>query len=1097
LEHQKEGSGANSGGSSSENTERLASPGPACPPARDWALYEAGLQSEARTRELLEHVSACSACGALLADMTGDASIQGSIEGESLALKSATASWKRDMVRRLAAESAVDRRRQGPAPWGPRWWAVAAAAAVVVILAGTSSTSVLWLLDRSDRTFEFRAAGSSYRPIAEYRGSTRTEGVSFLAAKLLIAVRARLAPDSAVWLHAQARANLLQPSGSNNLDSAIDELAGARSSTPNDVEILNDLAIALLLRANSDKSSIQVRTEDVSRAIETLSDALKRRQSPELYFNLALAYEQQRAYREALDTWNRYLQIETTGGWADEARRHVQTLRAMLQARRDLRTRRAEDAITALAGQGFRSSADLDASNVANDLAERHGDPWLRDFFDAEHRTPNPRAIENLQASIRAFTAGDASSGETHARQAAAEFSRGGNVAGVELALFEQAYTLQRLSDAKACADLASLALPAAVTGHYRWVEVQLRLTLGICLTMLQHFDTGYEQIMTGQRVAKSAGYSSAELRGLGMASSTLREVGSYREALAFDSQGLQRYWSGEGNRNHAYQFYFGLATSLAGLGYPHAATSPMAEAVQLAAEQSDRSTEAMARARYGTLLMEIARAPEAEQEIARSEQLFDGLPDSPARTLYHSYARLSEARLDAQSNQAERGLQSVTEMEKILSSLQNESIEIDLWHVKSELLTRMGRLADSEDSLRKLLAIGTAATNAAPSASDRSSLARNVSEAVGVLAERYISQGDTREAWRVWTEYNSCFQTVDLASPNSVRLVYATLPSGPVVMVAKAGKVNVVRLPAQTELTMRAAAFRRVLSDPQEPISRVRDLARRARQDLTDPIQGLIVDARTLYIAAEGSFSSVQFGALLSDDGRWFADRYQIIYSPPLGGAPPARRKDITLELPLLAASYGRAAEVLGNSLPALTDLSEELDEATGAFPHNKRIEAEEASPKSLLGALKTSGVFHFSGHTVSVAGDVALVLARDGTENSSERLLWASRIPRDSLGQLRLAVLAACSTGRSDENRYPSADMARAFLLAGVPRVVASSWDVDSRATGELIRGFYRGLRDAASPEQALFASAAALRNQPAYSHPYYWAAFNYFQR
>jgi CHAT domain-containing protein len=241
-----------------------------------------------------------------------------------------------------------------------------------------------------------------------------------------------------------------------------------------------------------------------------------------------------------------------------------------------------------------------------------------------------------------------------------------------------------------------------------------------------------------------------------------------------------------------------------------------------------------------------------------------------------------------------------------------------------------------------------------------------------------------------------------------------------------------------------------------------------------------------------------VQFGALLSDDNRWFAERYRIIYSPPLGGAQPARRQDFTLALPLLAASYGRAGQVLGNPLPALPDLSEEIEEAAATFPHHQRIEAEDARPSPILRALEEAGVFHFSGHTVSLAGDVALVLAPGDPQHSGDRLLWASHLSPDSLRNLQLAVLAACSTGRSgDQNRYRSADMARAFLLAGVPRVVASSWDVDSRATGELIRGFYRGLREGGDPERALFASAAELRKQSDFAHPYYWAAFDYFQR
>jgi CHAT domain-containing protein/cytochrome c-type biogenesis protein CcmH/NrfG len=1025
-----------------------------------------------------------------------DTSVLTTVGDNPMALRTATPAWKREMVARLDSLAGGAERRRAPLLRRTGWW-ISAAAAAAILFVSTSASSALWLLERSGRPFEFRMVSEAYQPVTHSRGATGEQSVSLLAAKLLIALRTKVTPASAPWLHAQARANLLGQGGSSTLDSAIDTLSDAQASDPPDVSVRNDLAIALLLRAGGDSGSVQVRAEDVSRAIEVLREALKLRQDPELYFNLALAYEQQRAYHEALDTWKQFLDLEPKGGWAEEAQQHVQALKSLVQARATNRRRRAEDAITPLAAQGFHSTAGLDPESSAKELAVEHHDPWLSDFLVAEKRNPHSKAVKDLQDSVRAFTSGDASTGVERARRAAAAFSADGNLAGTEFALFEQAYSLQRLSDANTCASVAAGALPGAARSHYRWVEVQLRLVLGICLTMLQHFDAGYEQIMTGQQVAQAAGYSSLDLRSMGMASSTLREVGSYREALAIDTKGLERYWSGEGIKYHEYQFYFGLATSLSGLGYAQAAASPMAEAVRLASELPDRATEAMARSRYGTLLIDAVRVPEAEEELAKSEQIFDTVPESGARTLYRSYSGLSLARLDAQENRPERGLARVAALEGIVAALRNESVEIDLWHVKSELLTRAGRLAESEDSLRQLLTYGNSALQSAPSAGDRSSFARSVTEAVGVLVERYIAQQNPQEAWRIWTQYNSCFQTINSGASDSVRLVYANLHSGPVVMVAKNGGVNITRLPKPLELVELTSSFRRAVSDPRSSIVRVRELARRLRTALVDPIQGRIEGARTIYLAAEDPFSRVPFGALLLDDGSWFADHYQIIYSPPLGGAPVPQRTPITSDLPLLAASYGRSTTVFGNSLDVLDNLEEEVNAARAAFPKHREVEADAAQPAALVRGLESAAVFHFSGHAISLAGDAALVLAPNDSEVSSERLLWVSRIPEQSLRHLRLAVLAACSTGRSDPNRYPGADMARAFLLDGVPRVLASSWDVDSRATSELIRGFYTRMGTAHAPEEALSASAAELRKRRDFAHPYYWAAFNYFER
>jgi len=60
----------------------------------------------------------------------------------------------------------------------------------------------------------------------------------------------------------------------------------------------------------------------------------------------------------------------------------------------------------------------------------------------------------------------------------------------------------------------------------------------------------------------------------------------------------------------------------------------------------------------------------------------------------------------------------------------------------------------------------------------------------------------------------------------------------------------------------------------------------------------------------------------------------------------------------------------------------------------------------------------------------------------------------------------------------------------------VIASRWDVNSRATSVLVAAFYREIAKGAKPQDALAAAIQELRRQPAYAHPYYWAAFDLFR-
>jgi hypothetical protein len=91
-------------------------------------------------------------------------------------------------------------------------------------------------------------------------------------------------------------------------------------------------------------------------------------------------------------------------------------------------------------------------------------------------------------------------------------------------------------------------------------------------------------------------------------------------------------------------------------------------------------------------------------------------------------------------------------------------------------------------------------------------------------------------------------------------------------------------------------------------------------------------------------------------------------------------------------------------------------------------------------------------------------------------------------------LVVLSACKTGLGKEIKGEGlVGLTRGFLYAGAPRVVASLWKVDDRATAELMKLFYqRMLRDGLRPAAALRKAQIDMWKRPRWSAPYYWAGF-----
>ena len=154
------------------------------------------------------------------------------------------------------------------------------------------------------------------------------------------------------------------------------------------------------------------------------------------------------------------------------------------------------------------------------------------------------------------------------------------------------------------------------------------------------------------------------------------------------------------------------------------------------------------------------------------------------------------------------------------------------------------------------------------------------------------------------------------------------------------------------------------------------------------------------------------------------------------------------------------------------------------------------DAVKSAFLDQAPRSEWIHFSGHSLVDPRNTLLsklVLAPE-TEGDPG-VLTAQEIYSLDLGRTGLVVLAACETG----NEYiPGSEgvtsLARAFLAAGAPTVVASLWSVDDRATADLFDSFYQFLLGGDDPVDALRkAQLGMLRGgNTADRPPQAWAAF-----
>jgi CHAT domain-containing protein len=113
----------------------------------------------------------------------------------------------------------------------------------------------------------------------------------------------------------------------------------------------------------------------------------------------------------------------------------------------------------------------------------------------------------------------------------------------------------------------------------------------------------------------------------------------------------------------------------------------------------------------------------------------------------------------------------------------------------------------------------------------------------------------------------------------------------------------------------------------------------------------------------------------------------------------------------------------------------------------------------------------------------------------DESARSLFARDIAALHFDATQLVVLGACRTSVGRIRRGEGVfNLARPFLAAGVPMVVASLWNVDDRASHRLLVAFHRELRARGNVAEAMRHAQLELMGDadPSLQAPAAWAGF-----
>ena len=276
--------------------------------------------------------------------------------------------------------------------------------------------------------------------------------------------------------------------------------------------------------------------------------------------------------------------------------------------------------------------------------------------------------------------------------------------------------------------------------------------------------------------------------------------------------------------------------------------------------------------------------------------------------------------------------------------------------------------------------------------------------------------------------------------------------------------------------------------------------LVERAYDLLIRPAEHHLAPDERLVLIPDGTLHALPFSLLRNrqTERYLFQDR-ALTVAPSFRVFVESRRRDRVLARSSESVLVVTAPEFDREIDPMLLPLKAGDTEASIAriFPGSQVLRDRGATREAFLREAGDFEIVHFGGHSV-VNVDFPLLsrmLFASHPADPARGVLYSGDVLRQRFPRTRVVVLASCGTALGRISRTEGIEnLARPFLAAGVPSVVAALWDVDDQITADFFVRFYRNLKQGVDVAEALRATQIQSLEQgsgPA-ADPRAWGAF-----
>jgi CHAT domain-containing protein len=888
-------------------------------------------------------------------------------------------------------------------------------------------------------------------------------------------------------------------------DSAIELLDAAVRQEPRNADWLIDLSAAYVARAASGSLG-----GDWARGLAAANRAIRAApQRPEAHFNRALALEGLHLAPSAIDAWTESERLDRGAGWAVEsafrarelATRHEHRATAGENRRTDNQhlRERIEDvllpewAAAFVAGSSATAAARLDeAETLAYELARAGGDGMAEDAIRLIRRAQR----RGLKTSVSAMARGHALYGRARAaylvdnqREAAALMAgaaREFRVAQSPYAAWEHVFeAIARRTEGSPEGSLQALSQIGVESLPLRHVHLRSRHAWAYAVARDEQgrFDIGVQSLTRAADGFREAGERGNLARTLAILAEAEWSLGDHETAWRHALEVLEDVDRGN-LASHNYHLAVAAKLSLSA-GLPEAALE--FDNLRVSAARTPRAKVEALQRRARTLVL-VGDMEAAARDIERAADAVGHLADPALRE-----------RNAADVNIARAEVYSLTDLKRSVAAA-----DAALEYVRrADPAFTLGRLLAVRGRGRQALGdeVGAEADFVAAINAFEAKRRNLTSTADRLRAFDYeraafkqlirfeaVTRSDAAAALRMaersrvggWMRWSG--ESVSALDPTTA---HATLPRDVAIVYYETldDRVLVWVLTREKHFHFSRPI---ALSDLARQVSRIeRAIQRGATVDTLDPLSGPLVSeliqpalaaadrAATVIFVPDGPLYSLPFAALPVEGEPLIALR--TVGVVPSFTTFLRATSDLRAMVPddVLAVGAGHDPHTTG--LSALPFADDEARAVGALYPRHTVLSGAAATVTRVLGADHT--VMHFAGHTVVNREFPLFSRLFLAPESGDPGVLLASQVLDHQFRSTRVVVLATCEAAAGTViDGEGIVSVARAFLAAGVPAVVASLWPVEDD-NHDLFTTFHRELRARRDAAAALRAAQLAI--------------------